>query len=663
MSETSAYTDSRSKRHPELGIEINGYQSVMSVRSSSSFEKNGEEGESRESVHDIFRRRSSLGASVAKVIASPDIATGGIALSIQGSPERNWAGLIFVPSEPRTAETRSPLSLNNHSLSHTTEPGEDSPSSSPDPINCNLLHSLQSNGPIEYDILEPLAENEIDPVSFNLISSCYDLAPHFSLESRSEILFSKEHLEVIFDDPRLFRKFMNFLHAFRPKSVPLVAYYLDALKAVRAISYANAITQSLVTLDELTFGEEEVSNIVNKPLLEKGRKAFESLTREDLPAYITHIWIRTIRVVMKERITETLPNYHRDLSEGLSEVFCLTDPSRADNPVIFASKEFHKMTQYGMNYALGQNCRFLQGPHTSISSARRIREHLKVGKEHCETFLNYRRDGSPFMNLLMVAPLIDSRGTVRYHIGAQVDVSGLAKECSSLESLKRLINAKDEFRELVEMLSTREMEIVRKSGGEMHRTHDEDVRDAETILSRLKLRPLSMNDAGPERCDFNTVLHSPSSSGGRSGGIYEDYLLVRPYPNLRVLFASPSLRFPGMLQSNFMSRIGGSRTIREEIVRAFANGRGITTKVRWVTKMDSYGKGRWIRSTPLFGSNGTIGIWMVVLVNDNDNEEAIPRRTRDAPPVDFSINRLRPFDEDTLSVPGPSNTDRELQKA
>lgn len=45
------------------------------------------------------------------------------------------------------------------------------------------------------------------------------------------------------------------------------------------------------------------------------------------------------------------------------------------------------------------------------------------------------------MNLLMIAPLRDSRGTIRYCIGAQVDVSGLVKECSDLESLNRLVAA------------------------------------------------------------------------------------------------------------------------------------------------------------------------------------------------------------------------------
>jgi hypothetical protein len=59
-----------------------------------------------------------------------------------------------------------------------------------------------------------------------------------------------------------------------------------------------------------------------------------------------------------------------------------------------------------------------------------------------ENFLAYeycsRRDGYPFTNLLMIAPLYDSRGTIRYFMGAQVDVSGLVNEFSDLESLKTL---------------------------------------------------------------------------------------------------------------------------------------------------------------------------------------------------------------------------------
>lgn len=50
--------------------------------------------------------------------------------------------------------------------------------------------------------------------------------------------------------------------------------------------------------------------------------------------------------------------------------------------------EFHRTTQYGMDYVLGRNCRFLQGPKTNPNSVRRIREALKAGRHHSELFLN-----------------------------------------------------------------------------------------------------------------------------------------------------------------------------------------------------------------------------------------------------------------------------------
>lgn len=42
------------------------------------------------------------------------------------------------------------------------------------------------------------------------------------------------------------------------------------------------------------------------------------------------------------------------------------------------------------------------------------------------------------MNLLQCAPLCDSNGRVRYFIGAQIDVSGLAMEGLEMESLQTL---------------------------------------------------------------------------------------------------------------------------------------------------------------------------------------------------------------------------------
>lgn len=79
-----------------------------------------------------------------------------------------------------------------------------------------------------------------------------------------------------------------------------------------------------------------------------------------------------------------------------------------------------------------------------------------------------------------------------------------------------------------------------------------------------------------------------------------------------------------------MDKIGGSTRVREELSAALAEGRGVTAKVRWVTKADDDGRNRWIHCTPLLGSNSLIGVWMVVLVDD---DQELSRRWKQAPPV------------------------------
>lgn len=88
------------------------------------------------------------------------------------------------------------------------------------------------------------------------------------------------------------------------------------------------------------------------------------------------------------------------------------------------------------------------------------------------------------MNLLQCAPLCDSQGHVRYFIGAQIDVSGLAMEGAQMESLHELIEKqhevdsddartetgepeKDAFQELSELLSPRELITTQTTGGSL----------------------------------------------------------------------------------------------------------------------------------------------------------------------------------------------------
>ncbi|KAJ4384069.1 hypothetical protein N0V86_000914 [Didymella sp. IMI 355093] len=516
-------------------------------------------------------------------------------------------------------------------------------------IATGALAPLQhKNGLDDGDRLSPLLED--DPKSWDLVVPEEDRQV-FSLEARSEQLFSKSHLAAIFKDTPSLLRFTSFLSAARPTSLPILIYYLDALKALRAINYANAVAEALEPIPGLEFTDTQARPTVNGILEEKAKQAFNILVRDDLPAFITHVFTQVVSVSISKRITGTLPPLLREASEGLAEVFCLTDPSRKDNPIIFASEEFHRTTQYGVNYAIGRNCRFLQGPKTSRSSVARFKEMCIEGKEHSEVLLNYRRDGSPFVNLLMQAPLLDSRGNLRYFIGAQIDVSGLVKDATDLEAFQRMLDeeegiaqpdeGKDEFQELSEMFNHGELDTVRRFGGNMHRDHLEGSDDKTNGAQRPRLLIQDQSTL-----DVESAEKPPPKPEGRLAGPYKHYLLVRPAPSLRILFTSPSLRVPGILQSRFLDRIGGSNRVRESVRDALADGsRGVTAKIRWLPHAvqdisSSYeeGRPRWIHCTPLLGRSGSVGIWMIVIVDEEKHSQP-NRRFRQAPPVPNDVRR------------------------
>lgn len=175
----------------------------------------------------------------------------------------------------------------------------------------------------------------------------------------------------------------------------------------------------------------------------------------------------------------------------------------------------------------------------------------------------------------MTAPLCDSRGKIRYFIGAQVDVSGLVKDCTDLDSLERLLERqqtnesvfvemngdveqngkgvhtngdshqmpvpvdrsydplrvmteeKDELRALSEMLNMAELTTVRKHGGRMHT--DRSIDDADSISSAHKPR-LLLREPSPDHVirsvpSFDSMTVQPMAGGprlsGKLSGVYK----------------------------------------------------------------------------------------------------------------------------------------------
>jgi PAS domain S-box-containing protein len=119
----------------------------------------------------------------------------------------------------------------------------------------------------------------------------------------------------------------------------------------------------------------------------------------------------------------------------------VTNPRLPDNPVVAANHAFCRLTLYGEEEIVGRNCRFLAGEATEPWQTERIREAVRSLKPTLTELLNYRRDGTPFRNAVLVAPLFDSAGEVAWFLGSQVELPPEAPPALRQERAAALVSS------------------------------------------------------------------------------------------------------------------------------------------------------------------------------------------------------------------------------
>nr|AML78705.1 putative LOV domain-containing protein [Solidago canadensis] len=120
------------------------------------------------------------------------------------------------------------------------------------------------------------------------------------------------------------------------------------------------------------------------------------------------------------------PRVSQDLKDALAtlqQTFVVSDATKPDCPIMYASSGFFTMTGYSSKEVIGRNCRFLQGKETDQKEVDKIRHAVKTGTSYCGRLYNYKKDGTPFWNLLTITPIKDENGNTIKFIGMQVEVS------------------------------------------------------------------------------------------------------------------------------------------------------------------------------------------------------------------------------------------------
>ena len=121
----------------------------------------------------------------------------------------------------------------------------------------------------------------------------------------------------------------------------------------------------------------------------------------------------------------------------------VTNPRRLDNPIEFANEAFCRLTGYSQGEILGRNCRFLAGEATEEAVRDQVRQAVAGQRPVLVDILNYKRDGTPFRNGVMIAPLFGDDGSLAYFLGSQVDLGADDLEALSMRRARASAKVRD----------------------------------------------------------------------------------------------------------------------------------------------------------------------------------------------------------------------------
>ena len=124
--------------------------------------------------------------------------------------------------------------------------------------------------------------------------------------------------------------------------------------------------------------------------------------------------------------------------KAFTQGIVITDALQSDNPIVYASPSFERLTGYTSVEVLGRNCRFLQGPGTDREVMARLRQAIQDGQPFTADLINYRKDGMPFWNELSISPIHDDNGRVTHFAGTQTDVTERRRLERQLNQMQKL---------------------------------------------------------------------------------------------------------------------------------------------------------------------------------------------------------------------------------
>jgi PAS domain S-box-containing protein len=191
----------------------------------------------------------------------------------------------------------------------------------------------------------------------------------------------------------------------------------------------------------------------------------------------------------------------------LSEAVVITGPGSDDNgfEILYVNEAFTETTGYEQEEAVGRTPRMLQGPMTSPRVIHELQEALEAGERFEGEAINYRKDGSPYVNRWSIAP-VRTDGAITHWVSVQRDVTDqrrMGRRLLEVQEEERRRIAQEIHDEAGGLLTTLQMSVAAARDGA-----DEALDQIEAVASELattirsisrRMRPRLLDDYGLAR--------------------------------------------------------------------------------------------------------------------------------------------------------------------
>jgi PAS domain S-box-containing protein len=144
--------------------------------------------------------------------------------------------------------------------------------------------------------------------------------------------------------------------------------------------------------------------------------------------------LKAAEAELRQAQTEAAIALYQRAMEASSVGMLIADATAPDLPLIYVNPTFERITGYAKKEILGYNCRFLQGAHRDQPGLKEIRAAIAEEREGKALLHNYRKDGRPFWNELVITPVHDASGKLTHFIGISQDVSQRLEMVAALKT-------------------------------------------------------------------------------------------------------------------------------------------------------------------------------------------------------------------------------------